>query len=164
MIVGYFSCNYFVVIELTNIMFNLNLAEKDRLPLGWLFWIFTFAVPSFYIYYGIKKKDIIFIRVGLLLTAAIIFTVRYYYSIVSNEVVMTAGGIVLIVGSYGLTRYLKKPKFGFTCLSIDSPNTDGKLQIESILQVQALTSQQESSDGTKFGGGSFGGGGGSGQY
>ena len=94
----------------------------------------------------------------LLLMAAIIFTVRYYYFVASIEVIMTAGGIVLMLVSYGLPRYLNSPKCGFTNVEIASADVKGKLQIESILQAQTLTRQPASSDGANFGGGSFGGG------
>ncbi|MEP7144670.1 MAG: hypothetical protein ABI707_17440 [Ferruginibacter sp.] len=160
----YFSGNYYIVRELSNAMFNLNLAENAPITLGWFFWLFTVVIPCFYLTRGIQKKDIVLIRIGLLLIAAIIFTVRYYYSIASIEVVMTAGGITLVVISYGLTRYLKVPKFGFTSVEIDSSGAKEKLVIESILLAQTFTGESAPSAANKFGGGSFGGGGASGDF
>lgn len=160
----YISGNYYVVRELSNAMFNLNLAENESIPFAWLFWLFTVAIPCLYIIRGIQKKEIIFIRVGLILMACIVFTVRYYYSIAPPEVIMAAGGIVLMLVSYGLSRYLKTPRYGFTNLEIASTDTPGKLQIESILVTQTFTGQPAPADGTKFGGGGFGGGGASGEF
>ncbi|MBC7887335.1 MAG: hypothetical protein H7Z13_05555 [Ferruginibacter sp.] len=160
----YFSGNYYVVRELSNTVFNLNLAQNESIPFGWLFWIFTVVIPLFYLVKGIQKKDIVMIRVALLLVAAIIFTVHYYYTVASIEAIMTTAGVLLMVVSYGLTRYLDTPKYGFTILEIAPQDATGKLQIESLLQVQSLTGKSAGSDGNNFGGGSFGGGGASGEF
>lgn len=52
----YLAGNYFVVRELSNEMFDMNLAKNETIPLGWLFWIFTIAMPVVYIFRGIQKK------------------------------------------------------------------------------------------------------------
>ncbi len=160
----YFPVNYFVVRELSNTMFNLNLAANDSIPFGWFFWLFTLVIPFVYIIRGIQKKDIMLIRVSLLLLAAIVFTVRYYYFIGSIEMMIAAGGIILILISYLLTRYLKKPKYGFTNLEINTAEAEGKLQLESLLQLQTFGGNARGTEGTGFGGGSFGGGGASGEF
>ncbi|MEO5890078.1 MAG: hypothetical protein ABIQ31_07485 [Ferruginibacter sp.] len=160
----YISGNYYVVRELSNSMFNLNLAANESIPLGWFFWLFTVIMPCIYIGRGIQKKDITLIRVGLLLIAAMVFTIRYYYSVAPLEVIMTAGGIVLVLVAYGLSRYLKAPQYGFTNEEIRSIEAKEKLHIESILVAQAFGGQQDPAPGTSFGGGSFGGGGASGEF
>ncbi|MEP6711173.1 MAG: hypothetical protein ABJA37_02100, partial [Ferruginibacter sp.] len=81
----YVAGNYFVVRELSNSMFNLNLQPGQSIALGWLFWIFTILLPLIYLFAGIKKKDVVLIRVGLLLVAAMVFTIRYYHFIVPLE-------------------------------------------------------------------------------
>lgn len=160
----YISGNYFVVRELSNEMFNLRLADTESIPFGWVFWFFTVAIPVLYISRGIQKKDNVLLRVGLLFVAAIVFTVRYYYAILSVEALMAAGGIALMLISYSLSRYFKAPRYGFTILEVASAQTPGKTQIESIIIAQAFTGPATPADVTKFGGGSFGGGGASGGF
>jgi len=160
----YFPMNYFVVREFSNAMFNLNLAANDSIPFGWFFWLFTLVMPFVYIIRGIHQKDIILIRVSLLLLAAIVFTIRYYYFLGSIEMMMAAGGIILILISYVVTRYLKTPKYSFTNLEINTAEAEGNLQLEGLLQVQTLGGHAQGTEGTQFGGGSFGGGGTSGDF
>ena len=104
------------------------------------------------------------LRVGLLLVAMGIFTIRYYYNIGPIETIMTGGGILLVMVSFGLIRGLKTSKYGFTSLETTSENVDEKLAVESILLAQTFTNQPAPSETTRFGGGSFGGGGGSGEF
>lgn len=161
---SYFSVNYFVVRELTVALFEVQLADNASIPLGWLFWVFTVTIPILYILRGIQKKDLILIRVGLVLVFAIILTVRYYYSIVNTEIIMTIGGMNLIGISYFLTKYLKVPRYGFTKQEQMSGAEEDSSHAESLLQAETLTKASISPDVFKFGGGSFGGGGASGQY
>jgi hypothetical protein len=154
----YCSCNYYVVNELSKSAYNLP--ENKSVPFGWLFWIFTIIVPLFYLARGIQKKDSILIRTGLILVAGIVFTIRYYYSVAPIEIMMILGGMVLILISYSLIRYLKEPKYGFT---YKPNNTADKLQLEALLIAQTFAKQQQA-DTTTFGGGGFGGGGASGEF
>ncbi len=164
LICGYLSVNYFVVRELSIALFNLNPLANDALLFGWLFWIFTVAIPFMYVARGIQKKDPVLIRVGLLLVAAIIFTVRHYYFFAPIEVMMALGGIILILISYLITKYLKTPRYGFTNIEVDTADKTGELQVEALLQVQTLAGHSTVTEGTQFGGGSFGGGGASGEF
>ena len=107
LITFYASANYFVVKELSNQMFGLQLTIHDGIPLGWLFWILTFTIPVIYIFYGIKGKDFLFIRTGLGLIATTIFTIRYYHNIFPLEISMLIAGIITIAISYSLMQYLK---------------------------------------------------------
>ena len=159
----YAAGNYYVVRELSNSMFNLNLQPGDSIPFGWLFWIFTGLIPVIYLIRGIQKKDAILIRVGLILFAAIVFTVRYYHTVLPAEILMTLGGIVLLVISYGLMKWLHEPVYGFTSREISSKNAMDKLQIESLIIAQTFKPGTDPG-GTNMGGGSFGGGGASGEY
>ena len=158
----YLAGNYYVVRELSIAMFNLSLAANAPIPMGWLFWIFTTVIPVIYILLGVQQKDILLIRVGLVLMAAIVFTFRYYYSIAPVEVVMAIGGAFLILVSYGLTKYLKTAKFGFTNDEVIG-GAQENLQVEALLQAQTFTAPTVA-EGTRFGGGSFGGGGSSGEF
>ncbi len=159
----YAAGNYYVVRELSITMFHLDLQPGQSIPFGWLFWIFTFTIPLLYIARGLQKKDIVLIRVGLLLVAAIVFTVRYYYHILPVELIMLLAGILLLAIGYALTKYLHEPKYGFTFQELSKKDAAGKLNIESLLLTQTFANGPEVPD-TKFGGGSFGGGGTSADY
>jgi len=161
----YIGGNYFVVRELSNTMFDLNLLPGQTIPFGWAFWIFTIVIPFGYLFFGIKNKDVILIRISLLLFAATIFTIRNYYAIAPIEIAMTIGGVVLIASCYALTRFLREPKYGFTYKELYSDNPIDKLQVESLLIAQSFSNQAIPPSGeTKFGGGDFGGGGATGEY
>jgi hypothetical protein len=158
----YAAGNYYVVREVNNEMFHLT--NDGSLPFGWLFWIFTILIPIVYIVRGIQKKDVLFLRIGLVLIAAMVLTIRYYHSIVPVEVAMTIGGSILLLLSYALIKFLKQPKFGFTYAELNKENNFEKLQIESLVIAETLSQQTTATETTKFGGGSFGGGGAGGEF
>ena len=160
----YVAGNYFVVRELSNVMFDLQLPAGQGIPFGWLFWIFTCAIPILYLTRGIQKKDVVLIRVGLLLIAAIVFTIKYYYHIAPIEVTMATAGILLTGIAYALSVYLKEPKYGFTMKDLPPADNLEKLEVESLVVSQTFSPEQAVADVTTFGGGSFGGAGSSGQF
>jgi hypothetical protein len=159
----YVAGNYYVVREFSNTMFQLNLKQTDSIPFGWLFWIFTIITPLIYIAGGFQKKDPILLRVGLLLIVAIVFTIRYYHSILPLEILMTIGGILMFVSGYGLMKFLHEPRFGFTYRDISQKHLLNKLNIESIIIAETFVPGTQKG-GTKFEGGNFGGGGASGEF
>lgn len=160
----YVSGNYFVVRELSDTMFDLNLTPGDSIPFGWLFWIFTFIIPAIYLFFGIRAKDVVLLRVGLVLFAAIVFTVRYYHTVAPIEVVMTLGGIALLGISYALIRWLKEPRYGFTSEELRPANAEAPIQIESLVIAETFAAPTAAPNATQFGGGSFGGGGAGGEF
>ncbi len=159
----YAVSNYYVVQETANSMFGAALNNTGNMPYGWLFWIFTICTPLIYIIWGIQKKDSMLIRVGLLLVAAIVFTIRYYYAVMAVEAVMLLGGIVLIVISYALTKYLVQPKNGFTSAEVNNRRLKDKMNIEGLVIAESFGVGQAESN-PQFGGGSFGGGGATGDF
>jgi hypothetical protein len=161
----YASVNFFVVKEASNVMFDLQLSLADSIPLGWLFWVFTILIPLLYIGFGVGKKDLPLVRVGLALIAVTILTVRYYHSILPGEIAMLMGGIILITITSSLIKYLKTPRHGFGCNDADRANKPG-LHLEALVIAQTFGSQQGPSTPakTEFGGGSGGGGGATGGY
>ena len=159
----YVVSNYYVVQETANSMFGSASGDKGNMPYGWLFWIFTTCTPLLYIICGIQKKNSILIRVGLLLIAAIVFTVRYYYSVMPVEAVMLLGGIILIVISYALTRYLAQPKKGFTSAEVNTRPLKDTMNVEGLVIAETFAGNNAESN-TEFGRGSFGGGGASGDF
>ncbi|MEO6254918.1 MAG: hypothetical protein ABIO79_16525 [Ferruginibacter sp.] len=159
----YAAANYYVVREMSNNMFHLGLNENESIPFGWLFWIFTILIPLVYIFGGVQKKDAVLLRVGLLAVAAIVFTVRYYHTVLPVEIVMLLGGMILIAVSYALTNWLAQPKKGFTSAELSRRYAMDKMNIESLVIAETFGSTVPANE-TKFGGGSFGGGGASGEY
>lgn len=157
----YAASNYFVVRQLGQQMFGI--ADNYKMPYGWLFWIFTACIPFVYILGSIIKKDRILMRVGLLLIAAIVFTVRYYYQVMPLEAAMVLAGIILIITSYGLTKYLSKPRHGFTSEEVKDNRTAGGMNLEAIIIAETF-SGAKAADNNLPGGGSFGGGGASGDF
>jgi len=159
------ACNYFVVRETSIAMFNLSLSEGQSIPFGWFFWILTFAVPLIYLSVGIKKKDGILLRTGLVLIALIVFTVRYYYHLLTIEIAAVIAGMILIVIAWVLIKYLQEPKFGFTYKKRKDPLLMDKLQIESLIIAETFSGPIQPADSAvQFGGGSGGGGGATGEF
>ncbi|MEO6721765.1 MAG: hypothetical protein ABIN67_15710, partial [Ferruginibacter sp.] len=160
----YVAGNYFTVRELSNEMFDLHLTDNQGIPYGWIFWLFTFSIPLLYLARGIQKKDTLLIRLGLVLVAVIVFTVKYYYHIASIEATMSLAGIIMLGIAYALSVWLKKPTFGFTSEDLRAEETQDKLKVESLVVAQTFSPEEAVADVTTFGGGSFGGGGSSGQF
>jgi hypothetical protein len=161
----YLAGNYYIVRETSNSMFNLHLKEGEGIPFGWIFWILTVLIPLLYIIRGIQKKDAVLLRTGLILIAAAVFTIRYYYYLMPIEIAMTIGGIVMIGIAYALIQYLRQPKHGFTYKEPPTQDFMDKLQVESLLISEIANSQQQPLTGpTRFGGGSGGGGGAGGAF
>ncbi|MEO6668117.1 MAG: hypothetical protein ABIN36_01490 [Ferruginibacter sp.] len=160
----YAAGNYWIVREMSDSLFNLHLQPGESIPFGFVFWSLTVFIPIIYLYFGIKKKDAILLRLGLILVAAIVFTIRYYHAILSFELVMLAWGAAMIVISWALTRYLQSPKHGFTQEELNSRNLRSNMHLESLILAETFSQQPQVAEGTQFGGGNFGGAGASGDF
>jgi hypothetical protein len=161
----YLAGNYFVVREAGVALLDLPLQPGQGLPFGWLFWILTIATPFFYIFQGIRKKDVIFLWTGLGLIAAAVFTIRNYYHVLPVEWALVLGGILLIAVSYALIKYLRIPRHGFTGEETDDRHLLQNLHVESLIIAETLTTTAPTpSNDFQFGGGSGGGGGAGGEY
>ncbi|HEX9510002.1 MAG TPA: hypothetical protein VF939_05935 [Puia sp.] len=160
----YLAGNYFVVREAGVALLNLPLQPGQSLPMGWLFWILTIATPLFYIFQGIRKKDVIFLWVGLGLIAAAVLTIRNYYHVLPVEWALVLGGALLIAVSYVLIKHLRVPRHGFTGEVTDDRHLLQSLPIESLVIAESFTTPPTPSNDFRFGGGSGGGGGAGGQY
>jgi uncharacterized membrane protein YgcG len=166
LIILYAASNYFVVREVSNSLFDLNLKPGESVPGGWIFWIPTVVLPLLYIFKGIQKRDVILLRTGLILIAAIVFTVRYYHHVAPLEIAMSIGGIIMICIAYFITKYLTPPKYGITHAEPNDPQLAGLLQVESLVVTQTFhqTTAAGSDNPFDFGGGSGGGAGASDSY
>ena len=160
----YAGGNYFAVRETSVAMFGLNLQNGEKIPFAWLFWLLTFAIPALYITSGLQKKNVVFVRTGLVLVAATVFTVRNYYHPLPLEVAAVICGGILIVIAYALIKYLHEPRHGFTYKKADDAQIEEPLQLESLVIAQTFAQQPKPDDGFQFGGGSGGGAGASGEY
>lgn len=160
----YLGGNYMVVREMSEMLLGMKIIPGADIPLASVFYGFTIVIPTLYVFLGIKNRDIIFLRIGLLASAFSIFTFRFYFFDFSYELTLTlTGAILFAVGLFAL-QFLKKPKRGFTAknllnLSPDSP------QFEALLMVDLSNPDVEMSDEKNlFGGGRSGGAGAEGQY
>lgn len=155
----YAAGNYFVVRELGNEMSEIPLEAGESLPFGWFFWFWTAILPLVYIGLGIKRKDLILLRSGLLLVAIAAFTFRSYYHVMPIEGTLSIVGILLLGISYGVIRYLKTPRHGFTYEEQDEDHLMDKIKVESLIVSETFSGQQGAPEQSRMGGGSFGGGG-----
>lgn len=153
LITFYAAGNYYVVNELSMEMFGTPAA------LAPLFWTLTLAIPPIYVFYGLKKKDNLLYRTGIVLMVLSVLTVRYYHIIMQAEIAMIVFGILIIIVSYLLIKYLSAPKKGFTF-----ENTGHKekmlVDTEALIIAQVFGKKTTvQTDHVQFGGGSSGGGG-----
>ena len=124
------------------------------------FWAWTFIVPIAYIGFGIKWKDIMLIRISLILIAASVLTFRNYYHVLSAGTALTLAGGAILVIIYWIIKYLKQPKHGFTLAEPDEVRVEDNVNIEPLIIAQTFAAPQAAKpEGVKPGGGDFGGGG-----
>lgn len=155
----YVAGNYFVVRELSVNLMGLELAEGEDIPFAFLFYAFTFIIPLGYMYWGVKKKSILFIRIGLMLTVLSVITFKYYFSLGAPVVTITIAGALLIAIALLLFNYLKKSRNGFTRENIILNSSHSK-DLTAFIASQTLGGDvTETSNTNSFGGGQFGGGG-----
>ena len=166
LVLGYASLNYFVVRELSESLLNMELLPKEDIPLSFLFYIATFAIPLFYIFYGLKKRDRTFFWIGLLTFAAGYATIRNYYYIVEVEIELMVGGLLLFGIVYFCIAKLKNKRVGITFKEDKSLNPMAFYVVKAILinanvNTNAPTSEQSPME---FGGGGYSGGGSGGDF
>ncbi|MEO8711622.1 MAG: hypothetical protein ABI405_05830 [Parafilimonas sp.] len=161
LILFYASANYFAVNEAGTQFFSAHINMPAVLAM--IYWILTFLIPVAYILYGLMKKDLLFIRTGIVLFIISIITIHYYYQLLPVEIDMLIGGLILIVISYLLIKYLRTPKHGFTFKNIN-PNKKDLLNAEALIIAQVFGKSNNKQKGFEFGGGSSGGGGATGNY
>ena len=157
----YLSGNYFVVNKLSIELFAVPLTTSTLM--AGMFWFFTVAIPLLYLGFGVVRKDKMLIRTGLLLIAAAIFTVRYYYAIFPLEITMFIAGMLMITTSYGVIRYLRIPRYGFV-FKIKNAGMNLVEQAESLITADRFGTTASVETGFDFGDGSGGGAGASGKY
>lgn len=163
LLVLYAAGNYYVVDRLNNVLKDLP-GTSGNIALGQFFWAWTMVLPIAYLLRGLFKKDVILIRLGLLLIGAAVCTFRYYYHIVSPEAALSIGGTVILVLSYYAIQYLKTPKHGFTYNDTGQSDLLDNIKVEALITAGTLNHTAPTAEQNRFGGGNFGGGGSSGGY
>ncbi len=149
--------NYFVVRELSVDMMDLQLQEGQEIPFAFLFYAFTVLTPIALLFFGIRNKDIILLRVSLVAMAFSVFTFKYYYGFGHPEITLTLAGAVLLGVSILLFTYLKTVRHGFTRENHLAEKW-GNLNLQAFIVSQTLGGNQvvpkiETGEGGKFGGG-----------
>jgi hypothetical protein len=159
LLVIYAAGNYMVVRELSIELMGLELTEGQDIPLAFIFYALTAIIPVIYLYAGIKKRDIVLIRVSLLVLAYTVFTFKYYFSTGHHEITFTVGGAIMLIVSVALMRFLKEPKNGFTRENL-LPEKWGNANLQAFIVAQTLGGNKALPDeSTTPGGGESGGGG-----
>lgn len=166
LILFYTAGNYFVVRELSIELMGLELKNSEEIPLALLFYILTALLPLAYIYWGVKKKSLLFIRVGIIILAASAITFKYYFSLNQPEVSLTIIGAVLIGVSLLAFNYLKKSPYGFTGEKLiqDKWSSPNMTALVAAYTLGGTAIKTEELSNTEFGGGDFGGGGAGSSY
>ena len=160
----YVAGNYLVVRELSVEMMRLYLEDGQDIPFAFIFYGLTVLIPIAYLYFGIKNKDMVLLRVSLLVIAFSVFTFKYYFSLGHPEITLTIAGVVLLAISIALLNYLKIMRNGFTRENLIAEKW-GNLNAEAFIISQTMGGNQATiKEEFKGGGGGFGGGGASGGY
>lgn len=165
LILFYLSGNYLVVRELSIVLLGTEIAPDSDIPFAFFFYGFTFVVPLFYLVYSILKKDRIMFWIGFLTLSFSIYTFHFYYPILSIEIILTIGGVLLFVLTYLAIKKLKDKETGITFKPDRFSKTNTFLDAE-ILTSSQLGLKPETSTGSniEFSGGEFSGGGSSGKF
>ena len=160
----YLAGNYLVVRELSINMMGLELEPGKDIPFAIIFYGLTILIPIAYLYFGIRNKDVVLLRVSLILLALSVATFKYYYGFGHPEISLTVAGALLLAISMVLFNYLKSVRNGFTRENLLSEKW-GNVNIQAFIVSQTLGGNQVTADDSfKPGGGEFGGGGASGNY
>lgn len=154
----YAAGNYWLVSELQSGIYSTHVPFS----FGWLFWIFTYAIPIMYIAYGILKKDLVPIRSGIILVVATVFTYKYYHDLLPLEVEMLLAGLLLVAISYYLIKWLRPVQGGFTSEATSAQ--PAWKNVETLIIAETMGANQAGETDPIFAGGSGGGGGATGDF
>jgi hypothetical protein len=154
----YAAGNYLVVRELSVNLMELVLEEGENIPFAFLFYALTVIIPVGFLFFGIKNKDIVLLRVSLVALAFSVFTFKYYYSLGHTEITLTLAGALLIGAAIMLMRYLKIVRNGFTGENILSERW-ANMNVEAFVISQTMGGNVAHQGSDAGGGGESGGGG-----
>lgn len=160
----YVAGNYLVVRELSVNLMGLALEGNEDIPFAFIFYLLTVAIPVLYLWFGIKNKDLVLLRVSLIVLAFSVFTFKYYYGFNRPEITLTIAGLALLGISLSLFNYLKVIRSGYTREKLLSEKWSN-MNAEAFIISQTLGGNQvKVSESFEAKGGEFGGGGSSGSF
>ncbi len=110
----YLAGNYFIVRELSVELMGLNLSENQDIPFSFLFYFITIIIPVIYFYIGIKKRSLLFIRIGSLTVVLTGLTFYFYYLDTYTIYVAVLTGAMFILATFLLFKKLKLKESGYT--------------------------------------------------
>lgn len=120
----------------------------------------TVAIPLVLLYYGVVKKDIVALHVSMVAVGYAVYSVFEFANATHPFVWMAVGGLMLIIISALLMKWLKVPRGGFVYKRIGNEKAREWIEILAAANAPAA----EASAATEFGGGDFGGGGASSSF
>lgn len=154
----YTGGNYLVVMELSQ---ELGLADAFPVFVRIIFMILTAAIPLSYIYFGLIKRNLALLNIGLIAVALSVMTVRYYHSIMPIEYALILGGAIILGIVWLALKFWQEDKLGVTAKADE--DLDSGLKIESLVLDQTF-GKIDSTNTFSGEGGRFGGGGASGNF
>ena len=157
----YLAGNYLVVREGNAALLGGG-SPSAEIPLAFLFWLFTAAIPILYIVLGLRRHDRLLLSVGLLAVAFSLFTLRTYHSLLPPAMASAIGGALLLAVALATLRYLRTPRHGLTAAADEDAEPHFKL--ETFITAQTAHAPAAPEAGFQFGGGHSGGGGAEGQF
>lgn len=163
LIVVYASGNYFVVRELSIDFMGMVIEPGEDMPFAVFFYLLTIFIPITYLVVGLRRKDIVLLRVSLLAIAFSVFTFKYYFSLGHPEITLTVAGAVLLAITLLLMNYLKIVRHGYTRENLLEEKW-GNENLSAFVVSQTLANSHTVPETNMNGGGEFGGGGATGSY
>lgn len=157
---GYLSMNYYVVRELTQSLMEIEVTNNSDIPFAVVFYVFTFLIPLFYLFFGIRWRDKMVLYLGILTLFLGFSSIRYYYHFFPIEYVMVVSGILLFGMAYLIIQKLKNKTVGVTFQPDRDADNSIFFNAQAVMTLaNASTPTPTHSSSMEFGGGGFSGGG-----
>ena len=155
----YLGGNYLVFRETNALLMDMSGTISPQITLAPLFWLFSFAIPSFYLIYGLRNKNRMLLLTGLICLGFSGYTFCFYHNFLTLAQTLIAAGVFMILFAVWAVRYLKEPRHGISDQLSGQRET---YQLESLLAAQL--SNHPSAGDIDTGDGSFSGAGAGGDY
>lgn len=158
-ILFYFSGNYLVVRELSELLLDMRIMPGSDIAFAPFFYAFTFLTPAGFIYFSLVKHNRALLWIGILTFAFSIFTIRYYYHFMPAEVALLIGGLLLFGIAFFALSKLKERTTGVTAEPDRHGSSSDLLNLEAIWLIEnyGAHAHPTSSNSLNTGGGEFGG-------
>jgi hypothetical protein len=165
LVLFYLSGNYLVVRELSVALLAVEVAPNNDISFALFFYAFTFIVPIGYLVYSVLKKNRAILWIGSLAMAFSVYSIRFYYAVLSLETFLTIAGILLFTFTYFAIKKLKKNAMGVSFRPSRFTNAKAFINAEALIASQlGLQAETVQESNLEFGGGDFSGGGSGGEF